>query len=247
MDLDRLLKLRLIVARCGEMDVARWRTRRASWGRAVRWFSAEGCRGRIGSPRHGWCSRWHGHAAAQCSIRRVGSVQREEAAELRATRSTELRSWFARGFWDGHIREYSRSRRRAPIYWQLSVASLRYSVWLYYHRVTSDTLYTVLNEFLARKVGHEESRLMRQHQAAAPNPTRSQAREIEEQERFVEELRAFQQEVARVAPLWNPDLNDGVIIIFAPLWRWCRSTRSGSGSAGSVGKSWRRGSMIGRT
>jgi hypothetical protein len=36
---------------------------------------------------------------------------------------------------------------------------------------------------------------------------------------FVDELRAFRDEVARVAPLWNPDLNDGVIINFAPLWR----------------------------
>ena len=26
-------------------------------------------------------------------------------------------------------------------------------------------------------------------------------------------------QVTRIAPLWNPDLNDGVIINFAPLWR----------------------------
>jgi len=47
----------------------------------------------------------------------------------------------------------------------------------------------------------------------------SQRREIDAQERFVAELRAFHEEVAWVAPLWNPDLNDGVIINFAPLWR----------------------------
>ncbi len=51
------------------------------------------------------------------------------------------------------------------------------------------------------------------------NPTASQRKEIAEQETFVEELRAFREEVARVAPLWNPDLNDGVIINFSPLWR----------------------------
>ena len=26
-------------------------------------------------------------------------------------------------------------------------------------------------------------------------------------------------EVERVAPLWNPDLDDGVVIVIAPLWR----------------------------
>ena len=29
----------------------------------------------------------------------------------------------------------------------------------------------------------------------------------------------FEDEVARIAPLWRPDLDDGVIVNFAPLWR----------------------------
>ncbi len=32
-------------------------------------------------------------------------------------------------------------------------------------------------------------------------------------------MRDFRDEVARITPLWNPNLNDGVIINFAPLWR----------------------------
>jgi len=35
----------------------------------------------------------------------------------------------------------------------------------------------------------------------------------------VAELITFKEEAARIAPLWNPNLNDGVIINFAPLWR----------------------------
>jgi hypothetical protein len=38
-------------------------------------------------------------------------------------------------------------------------------------------------------------------------------------EAFLDELRAFMEELRRIAPLWNPDLDDGVIINFAPLWR----------------------------
>jgi hypothetical protein len=44
-------------------------------------------------------------------------------------------------------------------------------------------------------------------------------KDIGVQESFVDDLRAFLEEVRRVAPLWNPDLDDGVILNFAPLWR----------------------------
>jgi hypothetical protein len=35
----------------------------------------------------------------------------------------------------------------------------------------------------------------------------------------VEDIRAFKAELERVAPLFHPNLNDGVIINHAPLWR----------------------------
>jgi hypothetical protein len=69
------------------------------------------------------------------------------------------------------------------------------------------------------KVRHEERRLTQLHQDSGLNPTASQRKELAAQESFVEELRTFREEVNRVAPLWNPNLNDGVIINFAPLWR----------------------------
>src|SRR5207245_6150983 len=54
---------------------------------------------------------------------------------------------------------------------------------------------------------------------AAGEPTLAQRQEIDEQETFVGDLQDFREEVERIAPLWKPDLNDGVIINFAPLWR----------------------------
>jgi hypothetical protein len=42
---------------------------------------------------------------------------------------------------------------------------------------------------------------------------------LADQESFVTELRGFQEEITRVAPLWNPNLNDGVILNYGPLWR----------------------------
>ena len=57
-----------------------------------------------------------------------------------------------------------------------------------------------------------------QELARARRPPPS-ARTLAAQEAFVEELRAFLDEVKRVAPLWKPNLDDGVVINFAPLWR----------------------------
>lgn len=141
------------------------------------------------------------------------------AALLEFGRYTDLRDWFASDFFAEHIRRYSDARRKAPIYWQLATPSVSYSIWLYYHRFTKDTFYKVLNDYVTPKLQYEERRLTGLLQSAGGNPTASQRKEVADQEAFVEELRLFHEEVARIAPLWNPDLNDGVIINFAPLWR----------------------------
>ena len=150
-----------------------------------------------------------------------------EAAELLG--APDLRSWFARDFFEPHIKRYSKSRRKAPIYWQLATASRSYSVWLYIHRATGDTLFRVLNDFVGPKLDHEKAKLDGLAQEAGANPSAAQRREIEQQETFVGELQALKTEVARVAPLWKPNLDDGVILNFAPLWRLVPQSRSWQG------------------
>ena len=150
-----------------------------------------------------------------------------EAAELLGT--PDLRAWFARDFFEPHIKRYSKSRRKAPIYWQLATASGSYSVWVYIHRATGDTLFRVLNDFVGPKLDHEKAKLDGLAQEAGANPSAAQRREIEQQETFVGELQALKTEVARVAPLWKPNLDDGVILNFAPLWRLVPQSRSWQG------------------
>ena len=125
----------------------------------------------------------------------------------------------AKKIFDDHIKRYSKSRRKAPVYWELTTPFHNYAVWLYYHCFTRDTFYIVLNDYVKPKLAHEEQELARMRAEAGTNPTRSVAKELETQERFVAELATFREEVERIAPLWDPDLNDGVIINFAPLWR----------------------------
>ncbi len=138
-------------------------------------------------------------------------------------RSTDLRDYFRKkgntGFFLQQVKRYSKSRRKAPIYWQLATPSMSYAVWLYYHRFTRDTLYQVQNDYVEPKLQHEERRLNEMRDDIGADASSREREEIDDQEDFVEELRQFRDEVARIAPLWNPDLNDGVIINYAPLWR----------------------------
>ena len=92
-------------------------------------------------------------------------------------------------------------------------------MWLYAHALTKDTLFRIQNDHAAPKVVHEERRLQAITNELRHKATAGQRRELAAQESFVVELRAFLDEVKRVAPLWNPNLDDGVIINFAPLWR----------------------------
>lgn len=143
----------------------------------------------------------------------------QEAAGILDPKNQDLRAFVARTFFEQHLKRYSKSRRKAPIYWQLATPSASYSVWLYAHRLTPDTFFHVLHDVVAPKLGLEERKLLSLTQESGPNPTASQRKEIAGQEAFVDELRAFRDEIARVAPLWKPDLDDGVVLTMAPLWR----------------------------
>ena len=150
----------------------------------------------------------------------------QELVDLLVGSGHDLRPYLRSQFFDFHIKRYSKSRRKAPIYWRLATPSGAYAVWLYYHRVDKDTLYKVLNDYVLPKLQHEQGRLAALQFGAGDAPNASQRKAIESQARLVEELQTFRDEVARVAPLWDPDRNDGVILNFAPLWRLVPNPRT---------------------
>lgn len=148
------------------------------------------------------------------------------AERVKVDAPENLRAWLAKEFFPLHIKMYSKSRRKAPIYWQLATPSASYSVWLYIHAFSKDTLFRVQNDYVAPKLAHEERRLESLTAELRDGATAAQRKQLAAQEAFVEELRTFLDEVKRVAPLWNPNLDDGVIINFAPLWRLVPQNKS---------------------
>ncbi|MBS7811516.1 hypothetical protein [Roseococcus pinisoli] len=162
-------------------------------------------------------------AALQAVFRQVFATEAEarweEAVQFLTLNGQGFQRWLAVDFFDCHLKRYSKSRRRAPIYWQLSVPSGQYSVWLYAHQVTRNTLFDLQKDVVAPKLAHEENRLADLRAEAVTDLSAAKRRKVEAQERHVEELRVILEEVRRVAPLWSPFLDDGVALAMAPLWR----------------------------
>src|SRR3979409_2367123 len=94
----------------------------------------------------------------------------------------DVRQWLAREFFPLHIKMYSKSRRKAPIYWQLATPSASYSVWLYIHAFSKDTLFRVQNDYAAPKLAHEERRLESLTSELRDKATAPQRKVLAEQE-----------------------------------------------------------------
>lgn len=147
----------------------------------------------------------------------------QEACEMLGVK--ELRDWFRnpRNFWDDHIKRYSKSRRKAPIYWLLQSSKRSFALWIYYHRLDGDMLAKALTTYVEPKVRREETRLAELKAAfEAQQPTgaaaRKAERDIERQEALVSELVEFRAAFDRATKLGlQPDLDDGVVLNIAPL------------------------------
>lgn len=150
----------------------------------------------------------------------------EEACEI--LNMSDLRDYFrktgAGSFWDDHIKRYSKSHRRAPIYWLLQSSKKSYALWIYYHRLNKDILFKALLTYVEPKIRREESQLLDlRSQKTALGPVSKGAKkfdkDIDRQEMFLSELRDFEAKLRRAANLHlEPDLNDGVVLNIAPLW-----------------------------
>ncbi len=151
-------------------------------------------------------------ALEEVAPKRAGALHDELVSLLGA----DLRRYFQTEFFDAHLRQYSKSRRSAPIYVPLSSQGADFTIWLNAQRATHDALFTIQSEILAAKLRLEEGRLAA---AQADASTAKGRKALEKQEAALDALRALVDEVKRVAPLWQPNTDDGTVINFAPLWR----------------------------
>ncbi len=182
-----------------------------------------------------------------------------EACDLLGVK--DLRTYFRhpRQFFDHHTKRYSKSRRKAPIYWLLQSPKKNYGLWLYYHRLDPDILFKALKNYVEPKVRLEQSRLeeyeTRRRSAGTGGREAKQAEKaVEKQEELLTDLREFRDHLERAAKLHlRPDLNDGVVLNIAPLhelvpWKEAKSKwnelLAGKYEWSSIGKQLREKGLV---
>jgi len=138
-----------------------------------------------------------------------------------------LRDWLRRpaGFFADHLGRWSKSRRKAPLCWPLASESGGYTLWLYYPRLTDQTLYRCVNEHLdpkLREIEGDLERLRGKSQSDAQPDTKARRRS-DDLVALQREVLGLREELLRIANLpYKPDQNDGVLITAAPLWQLFR-------------------------
>ena len=151
----------------------------------------------------------------------LARLTEEVLARVKAPMPADVGRWLQRDFFPLHLKLYSKSRRKAPIYWPLSTTSGSYTLWLYYPSLTSQTLYTAVNDFVEPKlkqVGRDATTL--RDKGAARSRDDEKAYEV--LQAFELELIELRDTLLQIAPTYRPNHDDGVQITAAPLWKLFR-------------------------
>ena len=94
---------------------------------------------------------------------------------------------------------------------------LIHSLAILYHRLTDQILYTCVNDFVDTKLKQVSETVNRLRKKTGR--TSQEEKELEKYSDLELELRDFRDDLLRIAKFWKPNLNDGVQITAAPLWK----------------------------
>ena len=114
-------------------------------------------------------------------------------------------------------KQYTKSRRQSPVYWQLKTPSGDFSIWLYYNSISQQSLISSVLDHIEPKIELVRSDIS--NIKSSLNRSKQEEDTLDMLSLKLEELNVFKDEVLRLTKFWQPDLNDGVMITAAPLWR----------------------------
>ena len=123
-----------------------------------------------------------------------------------------LQSYFESptGFFDYHFKRYTKSRRKAPIYWPLSSEDGTYTYWVYYPKLSKNTLPSLLI-----KLRSEDELLRSGINAAMASHDKTQESSLRAKQAQVE---GMMEEINQIlASGYEPNHDDGVPVTSAPM------------------------------
>lgn len=114
------------------------------------------------------------------------------------------------GFFDYHFKRYTKSRRKAPIYWPLSSEDGTYTYWVYYPKLSRNTLPSLLI-----KLRSEDELLRSGINAAMVGHDKTQESSLRAKQAQVE---GMMEEINQIlASGYEPNHDDGVPVTSAPM------------------------------
>lgn len=138
-----------------------------------------------------------------------------------ASVTEDVRRWLQKDFFAFHLKRYSKSRRKAPIYWPLATVSGSYTLWLYYPSLSDQTLFTAVNDFVDPKLEDVRKELQSLRDKGASR-SKQEEKNLEALASLEHELADLRDSLLEIAPQYRPNHDDGVQITAAPLWKLFR-------------------------
>ena len=137
-----------------------------------------------------------------------------EAEIVKLLGAESLQSWLDNtgigGFFEYHLNRYTKSRRKAPIYWPISTADGEPFVWIYYPSLNEDTLKKV--------VLNVDTQIEAQAQQLNKAEARADKVEVNNIRQRIDALKDLKEELQAVIALpYRPNHDDGVPVSAAPL------------------------------
>ncbi|MDG5767369.1 BREX-1 system adenine-specific DNA-methyltransferase PglX [Balneolales bacterium ANBcel1] len=125
----------------------------------------------------------------------------------------DLRKYFARDFYPDHIKRY----KKRPIYWKFSSPKKYFSVLIYMHRYTPDTLNNILNNYLREFIEKLKTRResMKHLEAnGSPGEKTKALKEIDKLNEMIQDCEHYEREIlyALASERIEIDLDDGVLV-----------------------------------
>lgn len=114
------------------------------------------------------------------------------------------------GFFDYHLKRYTKSRRKAPIYWPLSSQNGKYTVWVYYPKMSVNTLPQIVL-MLGKEIEQVRSELTASqlnHDRVLENELRIRLDDLENMTDTIKGINDLP---------YKPNHDDGVPVTAAPL------------------------------
>ncbi|MEQ8191333.1 MAG: hypothetical protein ABRQ39_25440, partial [Candidatus Eremiobacterota bacterium] len=141
----------------------------------------------------------------------------EVIKEIELILGQNLRSYFTKKFFDSHTNRYLKK----PVYWLIQSSNRRYSIYLYYHSINSDTLFKIIRNYIEPKINFLSSEL-KDLQSNIDASDGGEKRRIESRKQNLEEVLseiiAFKESVKKIISLgFDLNIDDGITVNIAPF------------------------------